>query len=336
MPGRWGPGKLVLQLTHPVLRSMQKPKSNAPVVSLVAMAKPSPKRKKKTKQVKSTWMTPYLGLSIDPVNASLQSAHRPDLNSTPTVIWRESDNVTFTTDAQGNLWLDMVPQLSQLLQTSVLSAANPPIVTTATWSNVVNYAELQTTFSSWRPYSLSVEMEYVGRQDEAKGVFGVCTTGSRAVATDSPSLLYDEYDYKEVSVQNGSVAAMLRIHDNEDFGSLTTAVDVNPSQAIHLVCLGLPASSACVRVRYTIVGEYAVGHNKIMSRSASHSYVRPSEIHAASNVVGPAATTAVGSEPYDKLVQYGKKAISIGASLNNLYQDNKQAIALGLEFLSMI
>jgi len=281
-------------------------------------------------------MTPYLGLSIDPASASTQSAQRPDMSSVPTVVWRESDNVTYTTDAQGNLWIDFVPQLVNMLRNKVLSAATPPAISSISNVSVVNYAELLTTFTAWRPYSLTVEMEYIGRQDECKGVMCVCTTSAQPAVGDTPSLLYDEYDYKEVSAQSGSVAGVLRLHDNEDFGALDAGIDVNPSQFLNLVCLGLPASTACVRIRYCIVGEFAVGHSKLMSRSTSHSYARPAEIHTVSNIVGPNATTAASKQPYTDLVSYAKKAVAIGASLNNLYQDNKTAISAGAEFLALL
>jgi len=311
---------------------MPKPKSSAPVVSTLAVV---PKTKQK-KAKQASWMTPYLSLTIDPANASTQAAQRPDLNSIPTVVWRESDNITFTTDAQGNFWIDFLPQLVNMYRTKTLSAASPPAITATGNNSVVNYAELLTTFSSWRPYSISVEMEYVGRQDECKGVFGVATTGSMPIVTDTTSMLYDEYDYKEVSAQTGGIAGALRLQDNEDFSALDAGVDINPNQYVSLIALGLPASTACLRLRYTIVGEFAVGHSKLMSRSTSHSYVRPSEVHAASNIIGPNATTAAGKEPYKELVSYAKKAVSLGAVLNNLYQDNRTAITAGVEFLGML
>lgn len=306
---------------------MPKPKSNAPAAS-------SRGNRKSRRAASVTTLTPYMALSVDPRDAPVTAAHRPDSNSLPTVMWREADALTLSTNAQGDLWLDLLPQLPNCYGVATLDAARN--ITATTRYNIVNYAELQTSFTSWRPYSLAVEVEYVGRADEAKGIISVCTAAAGMAVADNVSMLVDEYDYKEANAAHGGVAASIRLHDNEDFVAITSGVDVNPSQYVHVACIGLPASSACVRLRYAVIGEYSAGHSKLMSRNAVHSYVRPAEVHASANIVGPNSSTAAGEEPYGQLVTYAKKAIKIGAQLNNLYKENEDSIRFAGEALMLL
>lgn len=277
--------------------------------------------------------SPYMRLMQDPWTVETANASRPDMNQEPTLVWREKGADSITTDAFGNSWLQFTFSLNDLYYPATFSDANT-ISALGAGVDINNYTELASTFNTFRPYALSVELEYVGANDAGKGVLFCCTTNQ---ILNSPgekvSSLVDESDYRETSTDQ-KVGVIKRLYDNDAFAAVSGVLNYGglvPPVVVHVGGLGLPASTNCLRVRYCYVAEYQVGINKLMGHVTHRSATHPAQIHAAANMAGPNATTAAGSDPIGTIIKHSGTLLEYGAQLNGLWEKAKPLVPLMLE-----
>lgn len=297
----------------------RKSKSNAPAApSANAAVKPKIKVKLAPPKPKpKAELTPYQQMVADPFNC--QCTCRPDFNDKPVIPWPEEMALTVSTNADGDFWLTIRNGIKSTIAKHTITAGAVAAGTTA--YDVANYTELASAFAEYRPMVLAVEAKYIGRADEAKGVMTVCRTNSAVTIGDTPAMLVDEFAYKEDSVTDGGeVSGRLVEHNSTDFVALTTdPVDTNPSSFIMITGTGLPASTACIRVRVQLHFEAVAGHTKIMSRSARVSYTNSSEISATANLIGPQAMVSAGANAYDKMVKHSHNVLDAANKAHGIF-----------------
>lgn len=323
--------------------SKRKSKSTVRVALPVALgpgAKAKSKNKKKKKaagaaslsQEMSFPLPPYVKVMVEPSSADLEMSQRPDFNSAPTVPWREKGAFTASTNADGNLLVDFVASIRETWYVATFNAGLTTVASMAA-NNVSNYTELTTTFSSYRPYILEVVAEYVGEAQLQKGVLG-CAVTNLLQNTGDMTTLFDEPTYKEVP-SNLRVAARAYFADNGDFIAPTSVSygGTDPIEVLHFIGSGLPASTACIRFNWCLVFEGAVGHQQLLSRTASHSVAHPAQVATVANIVGANTRTAAGSNPIATLTKYADRMARIGAQLNGLYQASKPVLSLMQDFV---
>lgn len=281
------------------------------------------KRKKKVKKglkaVKSgvRALTPYLQLLADPWNGEIAGAQCPDTNRLPTLTWKERHVETLATDAQGNIFQTLKTTLKSMLVGATLDAN--AISTVHTARDIANYPALSTTFNSYRCYSVATTLTYIGQQDLEKGMFWGATCTVQPQVGGTATHYVDEPDYKEVGAEE-EISVVIR-HHGADFSLVTNATPENTNKLYGVVgCTGLPASTFCVRMETVWTGEVTLDATQLMARGASYSPTHPVQVDAGANIIGPYTTTAIGKGSRDKLVKHAKKAATIGAELNGLWQ----------------
>lgn len=319
---------------------MPKPKSNALVVYGQGAQTPKPNKAKKPKKKKAPpFRTPYMKLMLDPWTAETGNASRPDMNQEPTLVWREKGADNISTDTYGNSWLQFTLSMNDLYYPAIFSDATTSSAL-GTGVDINNYSELATTFTSFRPYAISVELEYIGTADAAKGILFCATTNEILNAAGSKvTSLVDESDYRETSVDKGKVAVIKRFFDNDAFATTSGVLNYGgliPPLIIHVGGLGLPVSTQCLRVRYCYVAEYQVGINKLMGHVTHRSPTAPAHVHAAANMAGPDATTAAGSDPLGTIIRHSGTLLDYGMQLNGLWERAKTLGPLMLEMGALL
>lgn len=342
MPGG-RPDKTTPKLIHHLHLSMPKPKSNALVVygqgGNPQQQNPKPKKAKKPKKKAGQMRTPYMKLMLDPWTAETSNSSRPDMNQEPTLVWREKGADNITTDSYGNSWLQFSLSLNDFYYPATFSSATATAGLGAA-TDINNYTELSTTFTSFRPYALAVELEYIGTVDAAKGILFCATTNDLLNAPGTlVTSLVDENDYREISTGSGKVAVVKRFFDNDAFASVTGALNyagLVPPVVVHVGGLGLPVSTQCLRVRYCYVSEYQVGLNKLMGHVTHRSPTNPVQIHAASNMAGPDASTAAGENPLDMILRHSSTLLDYGMRINGLWERAQQMGPLLIEMGAML
>lgn len=307
------------------LETMPKSKSRS-VAPVVQVAKPaaSSKQKRKRRTKSQAVVIPYHRLIVDPFRASLEGAAKPDLNTRPVVVWREEEARTLTTDAQGNLWWSIKPSFTNMYQANTMDVNGA--VTAAAAYSVTNYTELSTTFTEYRPTALAVMLEYVGQADLAKGVIFAAQSSSNGAIGDSVTSLVDEPYYAECRPDAGYVAARFVENSTETFSAIDSVNLSDPVGIIHVGALGLPASSACLRLRVGLVVEAVVGHSKLLSRQASPSPANLVHMSVAANLTGPSASVQSGPSAYEKLVAHGERLIGAAMTAHGLLQRGAQVV----------
>lgn len=311
------------------------PKSRARVVSpSVVLVKPVQKKKKNTakKSMKEMSLSPFLSLHADPFNGETQMAGRPDFNALPTVVWRETIVYTASTNADGRLWYQFRPWLSAPEVRTTLTGGTSTSGGLTTAVAVPNYTELLGMFSTWRALTCALSAEYVGEAQLAKGVIGVCRSNTYPATGESMPQWTDESGYKEGPLASEKVAAVLHLHEN-GFQAMANGLD---TEYLHLMVDGAPASSPCIRVKFTITFEATVGGSKLLSRDAVHTVSHPPQLAVAASIVGDAASVAVGLDPEAQIVKHTKKLINGAAKVNGLIRTAKPLLAELAEFASLI
>lgn len=319
--------------THQYL-SMPKPKSTAPAASSggkqIHVVKQVVKVKAQKKK-KSPALPAHVRLSVDPWNSQTEGSGRPDSNAEATIPWRETWSQTFTTDAQGNLYIEMMGSLNNCVYTKALTLVADPVVGAATHQPMPNLSTLTSTFSNYRPMVVAFEAEYIGEAQLCKGVLGVGRIATDLAGTETFSSLTDETFYKEVRAEE-KVAARLILPENDFQATSGTA----HAGKIFLMGIALPASLACVRVRFTAVYEMQVTHSSIMSRESTHTVAHPAQIATVSSIVGPKSVLATGPDPVADLIRHGEKLAVVAGAINGLWQAAKPYTALAAEFAGLL
>lgn len=239
-----------------------------------------------------------------------------------------------TTNADGNFAIDMVASLREFCYTAVFTGGTTTVAS-VTAADISNYTELSSTFTSYRPYCLEAEVEYIGESQLCKGIFGVANSN---ILHNSGALsdLYDEQTYKETRAEE-KVAARIYFCDNSDFivPSAVSYGGTDPIEIMHFIGIGLPVNSACVRVRWTLLFEGSVGHKHLLSRATTHTPAHPAQVAAVASIVGPNTRTAAGPSPIATLTQHAERAAVIGAEINGLFQSTRPLLTLMGDFASM-
>lgn len=313
---------------------MPSPKLNVRAVSSQGGAA----KKKKIAKLEAK-LPPYLRVMVDPFHAETEGAGRPDHNSAPTVVWPEKGAFTLSPNADGNFWLQFTAAPKGLHYAAIFTAGTTTIAGLGPANDMPNYTELTAAFSAYRPYALAVEVEYIGAADAARGVIGSAVTNAflNAPGLDM-TLLYDEHSYQEAGVSQ-SMACVVRYVDNDTFVATTAELyggNVTPSSVLQVVGTGLPASTACIRVRWRMIAEYVAGPSALMSRSSALSISNPAQISAAANLMGKKAGVAFGPDAVDKLIGHGYSLIEIAGAVNGLWQSGKSVAALIAEFGALV
>lgn len=314
---------------------MPQPKLNARAVS--SQGKGKTKTKKRIAKLEAR-LPPYLQVMVNPFHADTEGAGRPDHNSAPTVVWAEKGSFTASTNADGNFWLQFTPGLKGLYYSAAFNAGLTTI-TALTSNDAPNYAALSTSFTSFRPYALAIEVEYIGAHDVSKGVIGTCNCNQfiNAVGSDF-TVLYDEPCYMESGVED-KMAAVARYVDNAAFASITTELygaEVTPSSVIHVIGTGMPASSQCVRVRWRLISEFIAGPLSLMSRKQAFSIANPAQISTAANLVGMKSQAAFGADPIEQLKGHALNLIEVAGAVNGLWNAAKPIAGLVADFAMMV
>lgn len=304
-------------------QSNQKQKSTALVVYTPRKAN----QKRKTLAA----LPPYVQLAVDPFTAPAQGAGRPDDNSDPTVPWPEAWSQTFTTDAQGNLLVALRGSLVNGVYVNTLSAVADPAVTGQNNGTPASFATLASTFTHYRPLTLAVEAYYIGESQLCKGVIGVAKVNGAPVAGETFSQYTDELAYRECPAEE-KVAAKI-VFNEANFVTTATAYS---NGCILLICSGLPASSACIRLRGRLTFEFQISHTALMSRDAVHTISHPPQIAVAASIVGPKAQVAAGKDPVTDLVRYSEKLAIAAGAVNGLWQSAKPLASLMADFAVLL
>lgn len=312
---------------------MPQQRSNVPAASSQGKAK----TRKRIAKLEAR-LPPYLQVMVNPFQADTEGAGRPDHNSAPTVVWAEKGSFTATTNADGNFWLQFTPALKGLYYTAAFTGGTTAI-TGVTTSDAPNYTALSSSFSALRPYALAVEVEYIGAADVSKGVIGTCNCNQfiNAAASDF-TMLYDEPCYAESGVDQ-KLAVISRYVDNSVFNPLTSELygaGVTPGSVIHIIGTGMPASSACVRVRWRLIAEFIAGPTSLMARKQAFSIANPSQISAAANLVGMRSQVAFGDDPVEKLKTHALNLIEVAGAVNGLWNAAKPIAGLVADFAMMV
>lgn len=274
---------------------------------------------------------PHLVLHGNPFTASVEGAGRPDFNSLPVVVWRESHHLTLTTNADGNLWYTIRPSLNNAYAQSVLTGGTQTIASQG-YATYANYAELAAMFSTYRPLTLAVEAEYVGEAQLAKGVLGIVRHVDFPAVAETMTHYMDETTYKEGPAAIDKVAGAAHYNDT-DFIAIAAA----PSdQCFSILAQGLPASVACVRLSFTVVFEGTVGGTKLLSRGSTNTIAHPAQVAVAASIVGPKSATAVGPDPVGVLVKHTEKLITTASKVNGLLKSARPVVADLAEFASLL
>lgn len=294
------------------------------------------KSKKRVAKLESK-LPPYLQVMVNPFMAEIEGAGRPDHNSAPTVVWAEKGAFTASTNADGNFWLQFTPALKGLYYTAVFNAGLTTI-SSLTETDAPNYTALNAAFSSLRPYALAVEVEYIGAHDVSKGVIGSCNCNVLSNVTGNFTDLYDEPCYKESGVED-KLAAISRYVDNDAFSPVSTVLygaGVTPSSVMHVIGTGLPASSACIRVRWRLIAEFIAGPSSLMSRKQAFSIAHPAQISTAANLIGMKSQVAFGSDPIEQLKSHALSLIEVAGAVNGLWNAAKPIAGLVADFAMMV
>lgn len=311
---------------------MPQQKSSVPVASFQGKGK----SKKKIAKLEAK-LPPYLQVMVNPFMAETEGAGRPDHNSAPTVVWAEKGAFTASTNADGNFWLQFTPALKGLYYTATFGAGLTTI-TSLTESDAPNYTALNAAFSSMRPYALAVEVEYIGAHDLAKGVIGSCNCNILSNVAANFTDLYDEPCYQESGVED-KLAAICRYVDNDVFNPVSTVLygaGVTPSSVMHIIGTGMPASTACIRVRWRLIAEFIAGPASLMSRKQAFSIANPAQISTAANLVGMKSQVAFGSDPVEQLKTHAMNLIEVAGAVNGLWNAAKPIAGLVADFAMMV
>lgn len=313
------------------------PKSNAPVVSRGPAKQKPPATvsnltvRPRARRASTLTLPPHLALHADPFTATVEGAGRPDFNSLPVVVWRESQHLTLSSNADGNLWFTVRPCVYTNLQNNVLTAATTTIASIG-YSSYANYSELAAMFSLYRPLTLCVEAEYVGEAQLAKGILAINRHQGSPIVADNSETYADEPSYKEGPAGQDRVAGAAHYSEN-DFAAINAVFN---DQGFSVFGFGLPASTACVRLSYSIVFEATVGANKLLSRGVTHTIAHPPQIAVAASIVGNKSATAVGPDPVDTLVKHTKQLINTASKVNGLIKSARPVVADLAEFASLL
>lgn len=275
--------------------------------SVVPAARAAPGGARKRKGAGKSGLAPFHRLLADPFHASLEMASKPDLNTRPVVLWREEDAMTLTTNAQGDLWLSLRPTLNAQRVTNTMDAGGT--VTAVSGASAVNYTELTTTFSEFRPMVMCAQIEYIGQADLAKGVLFGAHSSAAAVVGDSVLSLTDETYYTECRADKGPVTVKLLELSTDTFGAIDSVFQSEPVSVIQIGCLGAPASTACIRLRLGFVFEAVVGHTKLLSRNAAPGPSNFIDMSIAANITGQSALLQSGPDGYDKMVSHAERIV---------------------------
>lgn len=288
--------------------SMPKPQLLAPAASAAG------KKRKKKKQNRR--IHPYSLIMIDPRTGKLDNAHPPDQNPRPTVVFRNTQNWTATTDTVGSTWMELRPLVAGFrvpcpLTSGAISAVSAPIVHD-------DKVAITAAFSAVRPMVMAVEVEYVGEAQLAKGTLMVCVSDNPAVVGWTISSMSDEPYYKELSVSTGgSVACIARYAPSEFYDITSTGLGTGHPR-VFVIAEGMPVSTYCIRVRTTIVAEYLCPTNSLLQTQAKYSPSLPLEFATAQSINRPEAVVASGENAMDKLVRAGRTVYDFVRALQGM------------------
>jgi hypothetical protein len=291
-------------------KSKSKQQSSAPVAQVAS----APKRKK----VKKPRLTPYLRVMADPWSAELTAAGIPDHNQFPTVVWRERTLTTLTTNSSGNAIFCVKPVPAAHYLEATLSGTAVAVVAD---SSCANYDSLSTAFTSYRPMAICLKVSYIGAEDAQQGLFWAAQANEQITTSTDISDYQNDRTYVEDTSDN-EIAAVYRYHGGSTWISFTNT-GLNNDYAVTLIggTVGLPASSACVRIETLIVFEAQVDPTHMSARTAAPSVVHPIQVDVAANIMHPNAIVQSGKDPVAKLIRNAEKAIEYGAQLNNLWNN---------------
>lgn len=274
---------------------------------------------------------PHLRLLVDPWNSPTAGAGRPDFNPDPVVVWPESFSINALTNAQGDFAVWIRPKFTNFYQTLTLNSDADPAITATVDATPAIFTTLSSTFSSWRPMVLGVEVSYVGEAQLQKGIIAVNPLPAGPAIGDRFSVLSDEQFYTETPSHEN--AAVRLCYVDSAFGS---AGETAIQKGVMISGSGLPASLSCIRIRVRVVFECSVSHSQLLSRDATHTISHPAQLATAASLVGKQALVATGPDPVAKLIAHGEKLALVAGAVNGLWQAAKPLAGLMTEFAALI
>lgn len=315
-------------------KSKAKSKSIVPAVSQSSGGATAKTRKRKQKNAQL--LPPYVELMINPFTGPRIGASPPDDVSLATLVWEDVLYTTVTPDAQGNFLIQINPFIASIMTTYNLDVNGSS--TSVTTIPTTNYATLATTFGSYRPLATCVEVEYIGKNDDAKGVIGIATGNMGQVTSGSTLVaLTDERSYKEVSVSSLDSVAAVAKQSHGDFVAIAAVSEHTGHNVayIYIGGAGLPVANNSVRVRIKHVGDYIARVSSLLQSQASYTPHHPPQLATANSIVGPNAETASGKSPVTTLVAYRRKAAKLAGELNGLIGEARAWGPVVAEFMAL-
>lgn len=246
-------------------------------------------------------------------------AHPPDANPRPTVVFRTESAGNWASDnTNANIFLEILPLPNNVLMRHTLNSVGA--ITALGTANVsVDYTALSSSFSAYRPMVMSVEVEYVGEQQLAKGTLALCVSDNAAEVGWTLSQMVDEPYYKEISVSNGGKVAAVARYSPQDFYSMNNTTLSRGSPRIFVLGEGgVTGASALqtLRVRVTLVNEYLCPLNSILQTAARHSPYLPGHYAAAQSMNSPDAVVAAGEDPWKIITRWAARIYKLVLKLN--------------------
>lgn len=316
-------------------KSKAKSKSIVPVASQSSGGVTAKTRKRKQKNAQL--LPPYVELMINPFTGPRIGASPPDDVSLATLVWEDVLYTTITPDAQGNFLAQINPFIAGLMSVYTLDT-NGVSTTPITVTQSTNYATLATTFQSYRPLATCVEVEYIGKNDDAKGVIGIATGNMGQVTSGSTLVaLTDERSYKEVSISSLDSVAAVAKQSHGDFVTISATSEHTGHNVafIYIGGAGLPTATNCIRVRIKHVGDYIARVSSLLQSQAAYTPHHPPQLATANSIVGPNAETAAGKSPVTTLVAYRRKAAKLAGELNGLIGEARAWGPVVAEFMAL-
>lgn len=250
------------------------------------------------------WRHPYSNLLIDPRYSPIESAHPPDSNTRPTTLFRTSISWTDNCDSNGARWHEYNPLPNAYVLNHTMTTTAGTISTVGSPNPLNDYSALASSFSHFRPIVMTVEAEYVGQNDLAKGTLAVCVSDVPAASGWSMTQMTDEPYYTEVSITSGKSVCAVARYNIPDFALInSTTLDVGYPR-IFVMTLGCNATaSGPIRYRVSMTNEYLASSSSIMQTQCSYSPSLPTEYAAAQSILAPEAVVSSGDGAYEKLTR---------------------------------
>lgn len=268
----------------------------------------------------STSPSAYPMMIADPKNAPL--APRPDSNSQKVNVERFKDVLDVLSRADGSVCVQIGPNPVNTFSVGQTATATPFVETFPTVVSSQYQAQLATDNYVSRTLAIVVEWNPTLAVNvmQGKGYLGAFNASGRIDAALNLTV-QGFFNAEGENFPAGTSACFLpKPYATPQFRGLTQ----EPSEFPHMVfvCAGVPASQIVGQLVVTRIVEVVPRQSVLAGASADYSHCDTMACCVANNVVGSAATSAHGDNPYVKVANQAMKIVKVATRIYGAISSN--------------